>query len=147
MKSAHTRGFWGTFGVTAAASVIPFGVLWAMLYSFTRDLPFADLLRAGIIAGLLFGLVFGFVMAFIMQGASVDITFSDKDRMKAQLDVALPLMGYRLRSRDNGMMIYSPTWRAGILAGRVTVQLENNTATISGPQTYVRRLQRRLEGA
>ena len=147
MKRTKTRGFWGMFAAIGGATVIPFGVLWMLLYSFTREIAFYELLRLGILAGLLFGMIFGFIMAFLMQGDEITVAFEDENQFRERLDVALSLIGYRKGEQKRSSFTYKPTWRAGILAGRIWVELNERSASIHGPQSYLKRLQRKLQSA
>lgn len=147
MSRPRTRGFWGTFAVIGSVSAVLFGVLWTLLYSFTRETELGELIKLGAMAGLLFGLLFGFVMALLMQGYNTSMNFTDRAHFLERLTLNLSAMGYKVGAEQNGHVMFKPTWRAGILAGRITVDIGEGVATVSGPQAYVKRLQRRLQSA
>jgi hypothetical protein len=45
------------------------------------------------------------------------------------------------------MLAFRPGWQAGLLAGRILVQLRDHEVVVVGPRMYVGRLVARLEAA
>ena len=139
------RGFWGTFGMIGAITALPFALLWSLLFSLMMGLEFGQVLRVDIWVGIAFGLLFGFVMAFFMKAVTTSVTFQDKKVFLSRLNVALAEIGYYPQSQTESFFTYKPSFQAGLLAGKISVQIENSSATIVGPNTYIKKLQKRLQ--
>lgn len=139
------RSFWGTLVMIAAVTALPFGLLWSWLFSLTMGLDFGQVLAVGIWGGVAFGLIFGSVMAFFMKAATVSIGFQEKEAFLSRLNVALAEIGYHPQSQTETFFTYKPSFQAGLLAGKISVQLEHGSAMIVGPSTYVTKLQRRIQ--
>ncbi len=140
------RGFWGTFARLAAITALPFALLWSLLFSSTMGLEFGQVLSGvGIWSGISFGLLFGFIMAFFMKAVTIFIMFQKKQAFLSQLNVALAEMGYHPESQAETFLTFKPSFQAGLLAGKISVQIEQNSATIVGPNNYIKKLQKRLQ--
>jgi len=140
------RGFWSTFAMLAAITALPFALLWSLLFSLMMGLEFGQVLSGvGIWSGIAFGLLFGFIMAFFMKAVTISIKFQKKEAFLSQLNVALAEMGYHPESQTETFLTFKPSFQAGLLAGKISVQIEQNTATIVGPNNYIKKLQQRLQ--
>ena len=139
------RGFWGTFVMLAAITALPFALLWSLLLSLMWDMGFGQVFRVGIWGGIAFGLLFGFVMAFFMKAVTIFIKFQEKEAFLSRLNVALAEMGYHPESQTETFLTFKPSFQAGLLAGKISVQIEKNSVTIVGPNTYIKKLQKRLQ--
>lgn len=139
------RGFWGTFIRLAAITALPFALLWSWLFSIIRSLEFGQVfLRVGIWGGIAFGLLFGFAMAFFVKAVTISVTFQDKKTFLSRINLALAEMGYHPQSQNENFLTYKPSFQAGLLAGNISVSIENSSATIVGPNSYIKKLQKRL---
>jgi len=140
------RGFWGIFARLAGITALPFALLWSWLFSLMRGLEFGQVfLRVGIWGGIAFGLLFGFVMAFFMKAVTISVTFQDKKAFLSRINVALAEMGYHPQSQNESFLTYKPSFQAGLLAGNISVSIENSSVTIVGPNAYIKKLQKRLQ--
>ncbi len=138
------RSFWGTFVMVAAITALPFALLWSLLFSLMMGLEFGQVLRVGIWSGIAFGLLFGFVMAFFMKAITISVAFQDKESFLSRLNVALAELGYHPQSQTETFLTYKPSFQAGLLAGKISVQIEQSSATIVGPLTYLKKLRKRI---
>lgn len=138
------RGFWGTFLRVAAFAAVAFALLWSLLFSLVTGSEFGAVLRFAIWGGIAFGLFFGFLMAFSMKAASISETYQDKQAFLARLNVVLAQMGYHPRSQTESLATYKPSLRAGLLAAEISVQMGDSSCTIVGPNSYIKKLQKRL---
>ncbi len=139
------RGFWGTFVMLAAITALPFALLSSLLFSLMMGLEFGQVLCVGIWGGVAFGLLFGFVMAFLMKAVTTSVTFQEKKAFLSRLNVALAEIDYHPQSQTESFLTYKPSFQAGLLVGKISVQIENGSATIVGPNTYIKKLQKRLQ--
>ncbi len=138
------RSFWGTFVMLAATTALPFALLWSLLFSLMMGWEFGQVLRVGIWGGIAFGLLFGFVMAFFVKAVTISVAFQDKEAFLQRLNVALAELGYHPQSQTKTFLTYKPSFQAGLLAGKISVQIEQSSATIVGPSTYLKKLQKRI---
>jgi hypothetical protein len=140
------RGFWGTFVFVAAITALPFALLSSWIYSLTLHEDFGFILaRFGIWGGVAFGLLFGFVMAFFLKAETIVVPFQDWGAFLANLNVVLAEMGYHPESQSGQFMTFRPSFQAGLLAGKISVQIGQNNATIVGPAMYVKKLKQRIQ--
>ena len=139
------RGFWGTFVTLAAITALPFALLFSLALSLMWAIGFGQAFRVGIWCGIFFGLLFGFVMAFFMKAVTIFIKFQEKEAFLSRLNVALAEMGYHPESQSETFLTFKPSFQAGLLAGKISVQIEQNSVTIVGPNTYIKKLQKRLQ--
>lgn len=139
------RGFWATFVIIAAVTALPFGLLWSWLFSLAMGLDFGQVLAVGIWGGVAFGLIFGFVTAFFTKAATISADFQDKETFLSRLNVALAEIGYHPQSQTETFFTYKPSFQAGLLSGKISVQLEHGSAMIVGPSTYVKKLRKRIQ--
>ena len=108
------------------------------------QVDFGSVLPYGLGAGGGFGLLFGFVMAFFMRGIETSLPIRDRDEFLKRLRPTLAQLGYYPESESQSFLTFKPSFQAGFLAGRISVQLQENGAQIVGPVTYVKKLMRRL---
>ena len=108
------------------------------------QVDFGSVLPYGLGAGGGFGLLFGFVMAFFMRGIETSLPIRDRDEFLKRLRPTLAQLGYYPESESQSFLTFKPSFQAGLLAGRISVQLQENGAQIVGPVTYVKKLMRRL---
>lgn len=139
------RGSWGTFVMMAGVTALPFGLLWSWLFSLTMGLDFSQVLAVGIWGGVAFGLIFGFVMTFFMKAVTLSVGFQDTGTFLSRLNVALAEIGYHPQSQTETFFTYKPSFQAGLLAGKISVQVEHGSAVIVGPSTYVKKLRKRIQ--
>jgi len=138
------RGFWGTFAVIAGITALPFALAWSFLFSLMQGIPFGKVLPAGLCAGAMFGLLFGLVMAALMKVATISVPVEDKRAFLSKVNVALAQIGYHPESQTESFFTYKPSFRAGKLSGRISIQMEEGSATIVGPSMHVKKLQKRI---
>ncbi len=137
-------GFVSTFLRLAVFSGVAFGVLWSVLFALTGGMDFGQVCNTAIWTGLLFGGLFGFIMAFFMKGEAFSVPVQDRGAFLTRLNTALAGIGYELESQTERFLTFRPTARAGILAGKVHVQMDPGSATIVGPSTHIKKLRMRI---
>jgi hypothetical protein len=138
------RSFLGTFLTLAGITSLPFALLWSLLYSKMMGMDFGQVLLTGIWAGIAFGVIFGFVMAFFLRAETISVPVQDRETFLATLNVELAEMGYHPESQAGDFFTFKPSFQAGLLAGRISAQIQHGSATIVGPLKYVRKLRERI---
>lgn len=138
------RGFLGTWMMIAAISGPLFGLGWSVLYFLITGIDFGLVLFCGLLGGIAFGLLFGLIMAFFFKAVRISIRFRQKEAFVSWLNITLAEMGYHPQSQFKNFITYKPSVQAGLAAGKISVQIRNGTATIVGPNTYIKKLQRNL---
>jgi len=138
------RSFWATFAIIASITALPFGLAVSWLFSLIWGVEFGEALSVGVWGGIAFGLLFGFVMAFFMKAVTISVPFQDKEAFLSKLNIALAEIGYHPESQTEGFLTYKPSFQAGLLAGKISIQIEQTSAKVVGPSTYVQKLQKRI---
>lgn len=139
------RGYLASFVILAAVAGPPFGILWTLVFTLMMGLAWhqAPLMALG--SGVGFGVLFGFAMAFFLKAATLEVDFDDRKRFLSSLDAACEEIGYHPGTRTKRSLTYTPSMRAGLLAGRISVELDEDLATIVGPAMYVKKLKRHFK--
>jgi hypothetical protein len=68
-------------------------------------------------------------------------------RLRLNRSVALAQLGYSPESQGAGFVTYKPSFQAGLLAGKISMLIEESSAVIVGPKLYVEKLLARLGNA
>jgi len=95
--------------------------------------------------GLFFVLSIGVGMAFSMKAVTISVTFRDKKAFLSRLNIVLAEIDYHPVSQTESFLTYKPSFQAGLLAGRISVQIDDNSATLVGPNWYIKKLQKWLQ--
>lgn len=130
--------------VVGAISGLPFAILWSWLFALMVRRPFAEVLPYGLVGGVLFGLFFGVFMAFKFKGETATVEVGGKRDFGRRLNAAMSELGYRLAANVEDSFTFKPSFRAGLAAGKISVHMEERSAVIVGPKTYVKKLLARL---
>jgi len=141
------RGFAGTAVMVAAVTALPFAILWSWLFAAMQQRTFAEILPFGLGAGFFGGVFFGLAMAFFIRAETVTVTIQDMAAFVSRLNVAASQLGFFPASQTADFFTYKPSFQAGLLAGRISVQIDDTEATTVGPRIYVARLQKKLSGS
>src|SRR5207244_3364787 len=99
----------------------------------------------GLWAGIAFGFFSGFMMAFSLRAITISIKFEDRETFLSKLRTALAKIGYHPDTQVGAEFVFKPSFRAGLFASSISIELEHGLATIVGPATHVKRLLKRLK--
>lgn len=135
-----SSGYARTAVMLGSATALPFALVCSWLLAALANQPFGEVLPVGLAAGLLFGVIFGITMAFFLRVETVSVEFTNEAAFVARLNIAVSQMGYYPTSQSERFLVFKPSFRAGLAAGRIAVQLEEGGAVIVGPKMYVRKL-------
>ena len=130
------RSYFGTFSIIFAVTALPFAILMSWVTETS--------IQKNIMGGIMFGLLFGLIMAVFMKGETISVTFQDKKTFLERLHILLAEIGYHPETQTETFLTFKPSFQDGLLAGRISVQVESNSVTIVGPTMYVKKLQKRL---
>jgi hypothetical protein len=136
-----TGGFLRTFIILFLITAVLWALLWSLVFSAMMGEEFSQVLPVGIYGGIAFGLLFSLIMSFFMKSATISLTFRDKADFLARLNIALAEIGYHPESQAENFLTYKPSVKAGLLAGKISVQIIDSSLTIVGPKTYIKKLQ------
>jgi len=123
-------------------------LLYALVFSLIMGLEFGQILH-NISISMCFGLVFllsiGIGMAFSMKAVTISMTFQDNKAFLSKLNVVLAEVGYHPESQIESFLTYKPSFQAGLFSGKISVQIDDNSATLVGPNWYIKKLQKWLQ--
>lgn len=105
-----------------------------------------DAVTNGIVFGLPCGILAGTVAAAFMRVDTQTVNFEDRRKFVSATFVAVEQLGYRPKFVNAEHMSFSPTIRAGVLAGNIAIHIQTHDAIIIGPRVYVMGLLSRLQG-
>ena len=116
-----------------------------MALAYLLELNLAGIILAGIASGLLFGALFGLSMAPSLQPTTVRVAFEDQNEFLSIVHAALDNLSYLPKSQSESLHTYKPSWRAGVLAGEISVAMQDGRGALMGPSMYIRRLAREID--
>jgi len=153
------RGYWGTFAVLAAKFAIVLFVVIVIVFfliglagTLAGEGPFSEWLviiafasAAAVPFSVCGGLLFGLLRAFDYKSAAISISFANKDVFITQLKAAMTRIGFHPESQNHNTLSYKPSgFREKIMSPRISVQIEQNSATIVGPAQSIKRLKKSI---
>jgi hypothetical protein len=138
------RSYFGTAVMFAAMTALPFGVLWSVLFAIMMQIPIGPVLMLGLPGGAFFGILFGLTIAFSFKGETATVEILDKRRFISRLNIAMSEIGYNPATQSPDFFTFKPSLQAGLLAGRIAVQLRDGCAVMVGPKMYLQKLLKRL---
>lgn len=114
-----------------------FGVL---IYYLPHLLPFVthpepnpNSIWVAIGLGFFCGTVFGVGLGYLVRTTEVVIPVDPSVDMYTRLQLLLADMGYRLGDRFQKVVIFEPSFRAGIFADRVRLEMQQGQIKLEGP--------------
>lgn len=90
--------------------------------------------------GTLCGLIAGLLGAYFNRSATRSITFSDRKAFIEQLEASLAQMGFEQKTQLEEFTAYTESSLGKALAGKILVKIEENSATIIGRSSIIKRL-------
>ena len=138
------RGFWGSFIAIASGTGLAWTLAFTWILSAFMKMNFDQALFIGNISGGLFGIAMGLSMAYFIKAAKLSVVFNDKRNFHSKLNMILAEIGYHPESQTDRLFTYKPSIHTGLLFGKVSVQVEDDSADILGPWYYVDMIEKRL---
>jgi len=141
------RGYWHTFLLLALVNSISFALLWTLLFSAVTDLKFGQVLPIALCGSIGFGLLTGAIMAFSLKASTITIPIQDGRAFTERLTARLARLGYHLESQTTDILTFKPSLKAGLFAPRITVRIQETSATIVGSSSYIQKLLRQFRSS
>jgi len=116
------------------------GILFAVLYGTAMHAVNGMPLSGAVASGILFGLLFGGAMTWVMKTEMYRAPVTDRQDFLYRTNTMLAKLGYVQESGSDAFFTYKPTFRAGLLAGKITITLGRDEAAIVGPAMHLKRL-------
>ncbi|MGE3770500.1 MAG: hypothetical protein AB7G06_06055 [Bdellovibrionales bacterium] len=130
------RTFFSIFQTLFFVTGIPFAlILWGML-----DLPWHRAVIVAIVAGIVIGMGF----AFFVRGSEVSFASDPNTDFGVRIAAMLFEMGYKKEHHFHRTTTYQPTWRSGLFADRMIVNLHDHEVMLCGPKMHVDKITRHL---
>lgn len=124
---------------------IPLTIVFSAMVYFSGEIPpFGEILRATLICGLIYGFFMGLISAYFFRGEIVIVEVADKEDFVFRLNIAMFQLGYNPASQTEDFFTYKPSLRAGLVADRISVQIQGRRAVIVGPKMHLEELLKRL---
>lgn len=98
--------------------------------------------NVSVMVGVLCGMtVWAFVALFHLKKTTVFVKFQDKPELLGKLRPKMEELGYALESDTGRVVTFSPSFQAMLFGGGITIELEGNSAKVTGPKMYVEKVQ------
>ncbi|MBU2574636.1 MAG: hypothetical protein KKH28_11225, partial [Elusimicrobia bacterium] len=130
---------------TVAAIAVLFVLLLSLCVHLITGVEYFYVLRVFTCFGIPFVLLIGFGAAHTIKAVTASVTFQDKKTFLSRLNVLLAEIGYHPESQTESFLTYKPSLLAGLFSGKISVQIDDTSSTIVGPNAYIKKLQKRLQ--
>jgi len=90
--------------------------------------------------GTLCGSIAGLMGAYFNRSVARAITFSDRKAFTKELESSLTQMGFEQKTQLEDVTVYTQSALGKVLAGKIFVKFENNSATIIGRSSKIKQL-------
>lgn len=138
------RGFWYILFITASIVVV-FGYLSSVVLSLISGVELIRVLRVAIWSGIPGVLMIAFGAAHTIKAVTISVTFQDKKAFLSRLNVVLAEIGYHPESQAESFLTYKPVHQSRLFDINISVQIDDNSATIVSPNAYIKKLQKWLQ--
>jgi hypothetical protein len=138
------RSYAGTTITLGAVTILPYAILHSWLVSVLKQQPFGEVLSSEIYFALFVGVYISLTMAFFLKGKTATVAVAEPKGFVSRLNVAMSQLGYHPATQTEDFFTYTPSFQAGVAAGRIAVQVQEGRAVIVGPKMYVEKLLQRL---
>lgn len=85
-----------------------------------------------------------FILALAGMKGTISVPVYDRNNFLQQVNSAITSLRYRPLSQSENLLIYKPPVFGGLLAEKISVQLEQGSATITAPRNLLKKIQARL---
>lgn len=132
----------------ATIAALSYYLLWLLLsliFSLVADMRFGKVLWMNLWTFIPIGLLLLFGMAFALREVTISVPFQKRETLLSQLNVAFDKIGYQPQSQAATFLTFRPSSRSGLLAGNISVQIAQSSATMVGSSTSLKKLRRIYE--
>ncbi len=130
------RSYFSTFCLIFSVTALPFAILMALI----TGTP----IYVNVLSGFTFGLLFGLIMSALIRGETMSVTFTERQEFLGRLNTRLAEIGYNPDTQTDTFLTFKPSFQAGLLAGKISVQINDSSAIIVGPKMYLKKLMKYL---
>jgi hypothetical protein len=88
---------------------------------------------------LVMGLFLATIVMFSTKRKSITIPFTDKKEFMDKMNIFLFQIGYMKDFNQDNFFSYKPSFKAGVLSGKIYVTLNKNNANIDGPFGHLKK--------
>jgi hypothetical protein len=85
-----------------------------------------------------------FILALAGMKGTLSLPIYDRNEFLHRVNSAITSLRYRPLSQTQNLLIYKPPVVGGLLAEKISVQLEQTSATITAPRNLLKKIQARL---
>ena len=103
-----------------------------------------DFAAVGTWGALLFALGVGLPLAFSARTKTLELSFADRETFISEMNDAAGDSGMIQESRGENELIYAHAFPAGLVRGRLRIELKAGVAVLSGQGDVLGRLEKRL---
>ncbi|MCK9319907.1 hypothetical protein [Methanoculleus sp.] len=93
-----------------------------------------------LITGISFGILFALFMTPLLKTDKKIIHLTSKNTITKIKEKLIIDLGYTIEYESKNLYIFKPTFHAGLIAGRISITINQKTATITGPKLYVTKI-------
>ncbi|MBU2572598.1 MAG: hypothetical protein KKH28_00765, partial [Elusimicrobia bacterium] len=129
---------------TVAAIAVLFVLLLSLCVHLITGVEYFYVLRVFTCFGIPFVLLIAFGAAHTIKAVTVSMTFQDRKAFLSRLNVVLAEIGYHPESQTESFLTYKPVRKFQLFDVNISVQIDDNSSTIVGPNAYIKKLQKWL---
>lgn len=110
----------------------------------TRE-QFAATVRTVIMVWVGFITLLSLLLALAGRQESVSLQVYDRNIFLQRIHQALTSLRYRPLTQSDSLLVYKPPLNGGLLAEKITIQLNQDTATITGSSRMLKRIRAMIQ--
>ncbi|NES73244.1 MAG: hypothetical protein F6K24_52675 [Okeania sp. SIO2D1] len=95
--------------------------------------------------GMLIGLLAGFLGGYLNRTRTISTSFRNKKDFRVKVNTVLQEIGFEEHSQEDGYLIYEKAGWKKVFSGRIFVQIQKKSASISGRAVNLQKLGEKLE--
>jgi hypothetical protein len=138
------RGYFAVIS-TAFSRVGP--ILWisfALIESGKTGVTFAESFSSVGLEAAGVAMAIGIVAGWFLRGEILELGVGNPAEFRTRVSVALSDFGFEPAFSAENILSFKPSIWTGVLAGKVSVVLRDQEATIVGPRMYLKKLEKRF---
>jgi len=136
----------GKSALIGCGAWLAFALGLSLFYVAFQGVSFDDAFPPALKFGAIGGALVALVVAFGFVRLRATIKFSEKKDFVIHLNLAASQLGYAAAAIMGDIMTFRPSFQTGgVGLGMVTVQLQDDHATVFGPKMHVMKIVKRME--
>ena len=138
------KDFLGTFFIFSFVTGLIFLFTFSFIFYLLMEINFIESLKRTILITLESTIFYSFIMACLFKKSNAILQIQDKDIFLSKFNSHLLRLRYNPENEPEVTDFFSYKPPKGLLAGKISVQIDENSANLAGPLLYINFLQKQF---